>query len=359
MADVQPQFEGFHEAIKLGNFDENAELREKRDRILDRLKENLDELRTGGKAPAYETFNQGSYAMGTGVKPLDSDYDIDVGIRFKIAKDDYPDPVEVKEWVYEALKGHTKRVEVRRSCVTVYYSRGDEPIYHVDLAIYSDRDCNPDGKMYLAKGRLNSAPEYRVWEPADPQGLMDLIAGRFPDPEDAKQFRRVVRYLKRWRDVKFTATGNAAPIGIGLTVAAYLWFSPTYKVPDPFSGARRYNDLPGLYRLISAMLGRFTTVYAEGEWAERLRVELPVEPHNDLFGKMTNLQMRTFKTKLEALRQVLSQAIDEVDPVEACKLLRSEFGDDFPVPSKEETGRKVPPSIISSSVSACKRHVVS
>ncbi|MGL4884489.1 MAG: cyclic GMP-AMP synthase DncV-like nucleotidyltransferase, partial [Waterburya sp.] len=81
----------------------------------------------------YETFPQGSYDLGTGNKPLNGDYDIDVGIIIKISKDDYPDPVKVKKWIYDALYGHTNSVEIRRPCVTVFYQKDGEDIYHVDL----------------------------------------------------------------------------------------------------------------------------------------------------------------------------------------------------------------------------------
>jgi hypothetical protein len=41
MANVQAQFETFNNTIRLGRFDENAILREKRDRVLEKLKQNL------------------------------------------------------------------------------------------------------------------------------------------------------------------------------------------------------------------------------------------------------------------------------------------------------------------------------
>jgi hypothetical protein len=47
--------------------------------------------------------------------------------------------------------------------------------------------------------------------------------------------------------------------------------------------------------------------------------------------------MAIFKERLESLKNALEDAKDMVDPVEACKLLRKYFGDDFPVPEKKET----------------------
>ena len=78
MPAVQKQFEDFHTAIKLDNDDEKATLREKRKVLIDALTANLDK-----DLPGFETFNQGSYAMHTGVVPLDGNYDIDVGVTHR------------------------------------------------------------------------------------------------------------------------------------------------------------------------------------------------------------------------------------------------------------------------------------
>lgn len=353
MVNTQRQMLQFHEAIKLGRFEENAVLCEKRDRILERLDRELKKLfaKLGIKVVKYETFDQGSYAMGTGTIPFNGHYDIDTGIRFKIRKDDYPDPVDVKLWVYNALKNYTNWVEIRRSCVTVFYQQDGEPIYHVDLAIYSDQGCNLDGKMYLAKGKLNSAVEHRFWQESDPLALIQLIKNHFPDREDDKQFRRIIRYLKRWKDVKFSSDGNAAPIGVGITVAAYHWFNPVYS-RDSFTNKRNDDDLEALSRFVKAMLTKFQNVSFKGSIVKRLIVELPVSPYCDLFEKMTDNQMADFQDKLEILLEAIGEAQQKADPVEACKILQKQFGDDFPVPSREDTAQKRPPAIISSSASA-------
>lgn len=82
MPTLQTAFKQFHDTIKLSDMDENATLREKRDILLDKLKDKISE-----DAASYTYFNQGSYAMHTGISPDDGDYDIDVGLRFDIDKD--------------------------------------------------------------------------------------------------------------------------------------------------------------------------------------------------------------------------------------------------------------------------------
>lgn len=353
MAKIQSQMLKFHAVIKLKRFEQNAVLREKRDIILAILKDGLTKMfeEKGLTPPQYEIFNQGSYDLGTGNQPTEGDFDIDVGIRIKISKDDYLDPVEVKTWIYEALKDHTQRVEMRRPCVTVFYQQDGEPIYHVDFAIYSDGSENADGKTYLAKGKLNSAAEHRIWEEADPQGLSDSIKSRFQDREDDKQFRRAIRYLKRWKDVVFSSSGNAAPRGIALTIAAYNWFVAC-KTFDSFANTTEYDDLEAARILVAAMLNQFQLISCEGELVNRLQVFLPTAPYSDLFEKMTNSQMAKFKEKLESLLEAVQEAQRLVDLTDACEVLVQHFGDDFPVPDKTTTAQTHPRSITSASASA-------
>lgn len=350
MANVQKQFEKFHGNIHL-TFDDSQPLREKRDIVIKKLHNQLEKGFTdkGETPPTFTVFNQGSYSLGTGTKPLKGDYDIDVAVVFDVNKDNYDNPVEVKRWVYDALGGHTTRVDVRGPCVTVFYQLNGEPTYHVDLAVYSSADQNTDGKTYLARGKLNSQEENRIWEVSNPKELKRLIRDRH-EGENRDQFRRIIRYLKRWKDCKFASGGNVAPIGIGITVAALNWFTPRIN-RNLFTNKVTYHDLDALLDFVGRVLSNFGSVYHDGEWANRLEVWLPVEPGGDLFVKMTNTQMANFKEKLTSLRDALEEAKGMTDPAEACKLLRKHFGDDFPVPDKADTAQPRGRAIVSSSSS--------
>ena len=347
MAALQTYFEQFHDAIKMD--DENEILRDKRDILVIKLRDRLQEICED--PPAFVEFNKGGYAMNLGIKPLNGDYDIDVGLDFQINKNDYPDPVPVKQWVYDALYGHTDDVKIKKPCVTVQYHQDDEPLYHVDFAIYA-RDGS-SSNIYLARGKPTSPVDEKKWEIDDPIGLIKLIRGRFSDKNDRKQFRRVIRDLKRWKDVKFSPDGHGAPIGVGLAVCGYHWFSVSKMLTDPVKMSYQYNDLDAMLNLVNAMIGRFVAVSTNDEKTlYRLKSDLPVQPYNDLFQKMSDEQMTEFKEKLERLRDALIAAHDETDPREACIILRRQFGDDFPVPELEETAQKRGPAIISSSSSA-------
>lgn len=351
MANIQRQFEKFDEEIRLGRFDENEILRDKRDIIQDKLKARLPEVfeQHGEECPNFSFRDQGSYEMGTGTKPLEGDYDIDQGLYFDVSTDTYPDPVVLKKRVHEALVDHTDDVRIRRSCVTAFYHRDHEAIYHVDIAVYSSGPQNIDGKSRLAKGREHSADEYRIWEVSNPQALSDTILGAFKGTDRA-QFRRVVRYLKRWRDENFSKAGHAAPLGIGLTVATYQQFQAVYS--DPLTG--KADDLTALRGVVSRILSQFRSIWdtAEQQFVRRLIVNLPVEPWGDLFEQMTNLQIADFEQKLQKLLSALDAAIEAVAPEEACQALQKVLGSDFPVPEQQETAKSHPRAITSSSSAA-------
>lgn len=336
MSSVQKEFEQFHDAIKHDEDDERAKLRDKRDILIKALRENLPD-----DVPAFRPFNQGSYAMRTGVVPLDGNYDIDVGIEFDCGQDKYPDPVVLKKKVRDALDHKWRKVAIRRPCVTVNYMKGDAVDYHVDLALYVKRS---DVLLELAKGRENSAEEHREWWLADPEGLTKAINERFSNADDAAQFRRCIRYMKRWRDKQFS---TGAPKSIALTVAAFHWFQP-YMTSNGV-----YLDIVAMQNWVKAMMDQFSWGLNEaGEFHTRLSIKLPVQPYCDVTDMMTKAQMGVFGDKLHALHAALCDAYEEALPEDACKLLRKQFGDEFPIPPKSETAKKVAPAIISTGHSA-------
>ena len=254
---LQAQFKKFHETIRIKNLkedeDSNYHLRQKRDMLINELRAYFDEKWKDNpeEKPRFEWFNQGSYSMGTGVIPLaENDFDIDIGLSFKVAKFDYPDPVTIKNLVYEALQNSFRTVEMRMPCVRVQYTKAGENRYHVDFAIYSDKECNGDEQTYIAKGKLYSASENRIWEVSCPRELKKKIDNKFSNVSEKKQFKRIIRYLKRWKDNTFASSGNSAPTGIALTALAYDWFQPDISY-DSFSSEVISNDLSALKNFIS------------------------------------------------------------------------------------------------------------
>lgn len=336
MADVQGEFRQFHEAIKLTDLDENATLLEKRKLLVTKLRDGLrrtfEELEES--APTFQERNLGSYAMGTGIKPTGGrDFDIDVGLYFNNSVDDY-EPVKLKQLVLAELDKAPHSAEMQRPCVTVTYTKDGEDAYHVDFAVLVAGEKQADGVPRLAKGLPGSNVENKVWEPSGSLEFVKRVTNHL-DGDDRQQFKRVIRYLKRWKDFRFSARGEGAPRGIGLTAAALLWFVPRCSYDG--SGKRVDDDLVATRDLVAAMRANFGSRVHDGEVAERLTVTLPVLPYDDPFSRMSNRQMGVFKERLQALKDTLQDAIEAVDRRAACSALRKQFGDDFPVPDEDST----------------------
>jgi hypothetical protein len=321
MADLQPQFERFHDQIKLS--DENKILREKRDI----LKENLEKgFENNSDAPKIDKFLlQGSYAIYTGIKPEKGDYDIDVGVLFDCSKEDIG-ALKLKNIVKDALDHSSRKIRLKNPCITVQYFQNGANTYHVDMPVYVKRD---DGEGYdLAWGKSSSSEN---WFHSDPEELVTKINDKYTDVEERYQFRRVVKYLKAWKGKKFSFNVPS----IGLTLAVWDMFSSDI---DNFDDSR--NDLSALKNTISRIHSSFqwTGTDDNGESLYRLKIHLPVVPGNDVFEKLTDKQMTELWTQMGYLLDALSYAENEERSDNACKELEKYFPD-FPAPTYQETAK--------------------
>ncbi|MCM1234855.1 MAG: nucleotidyltransferase [Ruminococcus flavefaciens] len=342
---LQIEFLAFHDRIKL-DYDVKAELADKRD-ILVKI------LRNSGKLPGFEILNQGSYSMYTGVEPLEGkEYDIDVGLRFNVNSEDY-EPMDLKNKIEDILKNHTEYgASIKSPCVTVTYKKDGEPAYHIDLVAYAYEDKEDhDSQMYLARGK-SSRPEEIKWEKSDPKGLIDYINNAV-DEADCNQYRRVIRYLKRWKNIKFNSDGHAEPASIGITLIAADYF-------EAFSVGDGYDDFNAIISLVKNMktLFRFVGTSDKGRMLYRIKYPMPkalnFESDTDAFSKMSDSQMTDFKDKLEKLIKDLESVESEADEIKQYEILHKIFGDDFHVPDAKDISKQQANYIPSSSASGAK-----
>lgn len=327
MAKLQKQFEKFHDEIKLDA--ENEILRARRDTLLDRIRNHL---RANGR-PGFDPLLQGSYAMHVGVKPVgNDDVDIDVGLRFGIRPEDYT-ATEVRGWILEAVQGHTKRVEDRGPCVRVVYD--DE--YHVDLVVYA----NWTG---YGQERFRLAHRKRGWVDADPKGLLAYVEaarGRFKGTEDSAtqtdQMRRVIRYLKRWNDLRIRGESDQKPCGLVFVLMCTDRLLPaTDIVGDP-------DDLVAL-RDLGAQAGGVPG---------RIIVKKPTPEHEDLLARLSDRSMEQLKAAFIELAHELESARRIADTSRAAELIEAVLGVDFPIPPRAATAIATgSPAIVTSSSSA-------
>lgn len=323
MADLQKQFEQFYDKIRV-DYESQKLLREKRDIVLDKISKSLKEK----DRPAFERLLQGSYKMKTGVLPLNyEEYDIDVGLVFTFDKE-LPDAKDPRTWVMEAIGDHTDKVVTKTPCIRVHYK--DSPPYHLDLVIY---------------GKLNDTLKLATktgWIAADPHGLLshvENIQTRFRDTEGGTsidQFRRIVRYLKRWGDIRIPGEAKEKPTGLAFTLLAGSSLQRTVSFDGTPDDATALQNLAGIARSLSTIVAK-----------------KPTPEYEDMFGRLNSSQMEQLKKDFGTLQDTIAAAKKEPDPHDACNLLVPILGDDFPVPPKGSGGKKTgSPAIVPSSSSA-------
>jgi len=303
MANLQKQFEEFHKNIKM----EKEELKEKRDILINKIKNSLKEQ----KKPVPEPLNQGSYIYGVGIKPIsdDQEYDIDVGLVFDIKSDDY-EAKEVRKWVLEAIKNHTQDVEEKGACIRVRYQAG----YHVDLICYASNDSQESENFKLAH-------KDGTWKSADPKALkkyIEEVREPFSDSKDSSgsdQLQRVVRCLKRWNDKAIPNESDDKPFGLALLL---LCIEKLKKPVFDYNG--KPSDIEALRKILVSIIDSSSII-----------VKKPTPEHENLFGKISKEGMTKLIDRFSKLDEVLDKAINEKSLEEACKMLREQFGEDFPL----------------------------
>ena len=343
---IQTHFDNFHNKIKLGRKDEAYKKARERD---DSIKKEVISAFASAEYPVVNDFIQGSLKTHTGIVPISGDYDIDRALV--IENEAAPEnPVVPKKKTLDVLEQRGfKNAKIKKPCVTADYASDN---VHIDFIIYK----RWGNKHYLAVGKENSDENNREWSPADPHGLTDWINDDSSywgdDGKDVlAQFRRLVRYLKRWRDVQFSETVAAKIFSIGLTVMVkerFMWAFST-------EGARE--DLQALSKTVGAILaaGYFTEVEI-GQYL--VRVPLPAQPGRDIFHGSSLDTGTQLYNNFKRLKDKLAEAEGLSDEREQCQILNELFGDDFEVPeppkgsSKTAKAKYSSAGIVTSSVGA-------
>jgi hypothetical protein len=192
--DCSDDIRGYHDADVKISEDTRKKLRGHRNANRDRLKENLKEK----KKPTPLRFQkQGSYAMRTTNQHPGNDYDIDDGVVF--AKADLKgerggemSALDARKMVCKALEddSFSKKPEVLKNCVRVYYSEG----HHVDVPVYRESGSSGAEVCEIASA------DWRESDPAEINRWFDdqVAKKKSTNDDDDTQLRRLIRLLKRY-----------------------------------------------------------------------------------------------------------------------------------------------------------------
>lgn len=322
---LQAKFTNFHDKIKLGREDEAYKAaREKDESILEDLKKAFKKA----GYPIIDTFLQGSMSTHTAIKHTKEDFDIDRAVVIDVEKAP-TDPIEVKKLVKEVLeKRGFKKAKIKKPCITADYQSLN---LHIDIIVY-----RKNGDSYeLAVGKENSDSNNRKWDASDPKGLTNHINDKenYHGSSDLKlkQYKRMVRYLKRWRDEKFSEKVGKKIYSIGLTLMLKDQFRPN------FGSEGKANDLQALRDTVDGIIGG-GYFRDQGNDEYKVSVYLPVQPYRDIFDGSSKDTATQLRKKLISMRDKLDEAIDESSLKKQCEIMRGLLGDDFEVPESDSNG---------------------
>jgi len=168
-----------------------------------------------------------------------------------------------------------------------------------EAAIFAERDAwtaLPRDKVLLAHRKCN-------WMASDPRPVKEWFLQEVD--EKGEQFRRVIRYLKAFRDWRWESGG---PSSILLMAAA----APIFEKRE------RRDDL-ALLDVVARLPPRL-----------RAGVVNPVENSESLTDRLGKRGVEDAAQAFEALEVTLRGCVNASSPSQACVWMRNEFGDRFP-----------------------------
>ncbi|TGE20896.1 nucleotidyltransferase domain-containing protein [Hymenobacter metallicola] len=191
-------------------------------------------------------FPQGSFALGTTVRPLHGEeYDLDFIYLLRAAHPQLYTEQQIYDFLLSRLKSngtYANMVELKKRCVRIVYANE----FHLDITPAVNNSSCPNGSIYVPDRKL------RIWKPSNPEGYVNWfkpIAALTPRLSQAQRLfsegrhlvtlasaepvpsqheprgilRRAVQFMKRHRDVyreNNPARADYAPISIIITTLA-------------------------------------------------------------------------------------------------------------------------------------------
>lgn len=295
-------------------------------------------LRANGytdSVPQPRFFTQGSWAYKTLNSPAQrpQQADIDDGcylplsfvtqtkrpsvaatVFFAAAEEALKTLVEERQWKLVTEKPTCIRIEIAT------YAHIDIPLYAIpdeDFAVLKASmelrgyDSLSEAVNMAEQDAWTALPADKVllahrecdWMPSDPRPVKEWFLGEVE--AKGEQLRRVVRYLKAFRDWKWSSGG---PTSILLMAAA----APLFQKRD------RRDDL-ALLDVVAALPTRL-----------RAGVNNPVDESESLTERLGEAGVEEAAKAFEEFEKVLRAATDAGSPSQACIWMQGEFGSRFP-----------------------------
>jgi TusA-related sulfurtransferase len=307
MSNNHAQFIAFSEAITISKAKKDT-LKGNRKTLRDKIRKYFKDNRPNDIKPNFTS--QGSFAMKTIVNPIPEwssednknllQYDIDDGVYFIGEEKDKKSINTYHSWIYDAVKDHTSKGAIdKTTCVRVLYADG----HHIDLPIYFKIKGNDTIPQLAHKSK--------EWIDSDPKAFFDWFNEKAKNKE---QLKRIVRYLKAWRDYRHTQNSNTQmPSGFILTILATNNIS--YNDRDDIALTETLNKIQQSIDPNNG--GKF----------ECYRPTIPTD--EDLFENYSDTKQGYFLSQLDNFVKSANEAVEGSNPKKSCEKWQKHFGDRF------------------------------
>lgn len=268
-----------------------------------------------------EIFAQGSFRLGTSVRPITSDgeYDIDLVCRLNISRVATTQK-QLKHKIGDRLKAHEEfkaMLKESRRCWTLDYPHQ----FHMDILPSIPNDERPPSSQAI----LLTDKELHYWQKSNPKAYAEWFYQRMrvmitrqkarlleanavyksieevPEWKVRTPLQRAVQLLKRHRDIYFADNLENCPVSIILTTLAAL----AYKEQD--------NIYDAIVGLVSDMAEHIKE--RNGKWW----VANPVEPEENFADKWNEKPAKyfAFRAWLTVVKRDFEQALNSTSLKEA------------------------------------------
>jgi hypothetical protein len=266
------------------------------------FRENIEKI-PEIKSRLFETFLQGSYRIGTSIRPCnDNEFDVDVVISLNLNDEtgDRMKPKEAVDFIYNHLKSisiYQGKLKKQPRCIRIDYS-GD---FHMDVV-----SAHYDKWMDIL-----FVPNRKVedWSETNPKGFIQWCVEQNKKNND--KFSRIIKYLKWWRNNKFGKDSVVKSIILTTLIGENFSTDCSTDADSILGSVKNLNDLLELYYYVP-------------------NVPNPSLITENLAREWNHSNYITFKNSISSLFDSIKDAYEEEDLEKSIEKWRKVFGEDFP-----------------------------
>jgi len=273
--------------------------------------ESIKKILKDGVDGYREIEKQGSFAMGTIIKPVNPQNEFDADILVYLKNDEAKKPAEILNDLFKFFKSNKNYENITKQktrCITLDY-KGD---FHLDLVPCIEEK----GEVFICNRETND------WEKTDGTGYREWLADKTRITNG--ELKRVTRLLKFMRDHK----NNITVKSILLTT---LLGNCIDEIPKSY-----FSDTPtALLKIMEALNG-----YLKAHPLMPI-IKNPVLPEENFNRHWDQSKYENFRNNIEIYYEIIHDAYHEDDHNRCIKKWRKVFGEKFGK-LKENNGKHGP-----------------